>query len=62
MNLNSLKLLANRKLLVVKKYSPEILITVGIVGVITSTVMACKATTKAHEVLDKAKKKKTLLL
>ena len=58
MNLNSLKLLANRKLLVVKKYSPEILVTVGIVGVITSTVMACKATTKAHEVLDKAKEKK----
>ena len=58
MNLNSLKLLANRKLLVVKKYSPEILVTVGIVGVIASTVMACKATTKAHEVLDKAKEKK----
>lgn len=30
--------------------SPKILMAVGIVGVITSTVMACKATTKAKEI------------
>lgn len=35
----------------VKKNSPELLIGVGIVGVVASTVMACKATTKLNEVL-----------
>ena len=29
-----------------KKHSPEILIVAGVVGVVTSAVMACKATTK----------------
>ena len=38
-----------------KKHSPEILIFFGIAGVITSTVMACKATTKIDEILDKTK-------
>jgi len=35
-----------------KKYSPEILMTVGIVGTIGSTVMACKATLQCEEILD----------
>lgn len=39
-----------------KKHSPSILVGVGIVGAVTSTVLACKATTKASKVLDKAKK------
>lgn len=39
-----------------KKHSPEILITAGVVGVVASTVMACKATTKVSKVLDSAKK------
>lgn len=39
-----------------KKHSPEILIGVGIVGVVTSTVLACKATTKVSAVMEKAKK------
>ena len=39
----------------INKYSPEILLGVGIVGVIGSTIMACKATTKIHTVLDDAK-------
>ena len=38
--------------LVVKKHSPEVLICVGVVGVVTSTVMACKATTKASKIAD----------
>lgn len=38
-----------------KKHSPEILIVAGVVGAVTSTVMACKATLKVNEVLDKAK-------
>lgn len=38
-----------------KKHSPEILIVAGVVGVVASTVMACKATTKASKVVEKAK-------
>ena len=34
-----------------KKHSPEILAAAGVVGVVTSAVMACKATTKAQEIL-----------
>ena len=35
-----------------KKYSPEILLGVGVVGVVGSAVLACKATLKVEEVLD----------
>lgn len=38
-----------------KKHSPEILIATGIVGTIASTVMACKASTKAGEIIEKSK-------
>ena len=38
-----------------KKHSPEILIVAGVVGTITSAVMACRATTKVSTILDKAK-------
>ena len=38
-----------------KKHSPEILVAVGVAGVITSAVMACKATTKVNEILSKTK-------
>ena len=40
----------------VKKHSPEILVVVGVVGVVTSAVMACKATTKATDVIEEHKK------
>ena len=39
----------------IKKHSPEILIVTGIVGVVTSTVLACKATTKVNDVIEKGK-------
>ena len=39
----------------IKKHSPEILIVTGVVGVVASTVMACKATLKVNDVLDEAK-------
>lgn len=39
----------------IKKHSPEILIVAGITGVVTSTVMACKATTKLSKVLEESK-------
>lgn len=38
-----------------KKHSPEILIVAGIAGVVTSAVLACKATTKLDGILDKTK-------
>ena len=39
-----------------KKHSPEILVVAGVIGVVTSAVMACKATTKVGEILDKTKR------
>ena len=39
----------------IKRNSPVILVTAGIVGVVASTVMACKATTKISDILDKTK-------
>lgn len=38
--------------LTLKKHSPEILIAVGVVGAVTSAVMACKATTKAGAIIE----------
>lgn len=40
-----------------KKHSPEILIIGGVAGVITSTVLACVATTKVGNVVNNAKEK-----
>lgn len=39
-----------------KKHSPEILVATGVVGVVASAVLACKATTKLSEITDAAKK------
>lgn len=39
----------------VKKYSPEILMGLGIVGTVTSTVLACKATTKVGKIMENKK-------
>lgn len=41
----------------IKKHSPAILIGAGVVGVVSSTVMACVATTKLKPILDDAKEK-----
>ena len=38
-----------------KKHSPEILAVTGTIGVVTSAVMACKATTKLGAILEKTK-------
>ena len=45
----------NKVGLVARKHSPSILMGVGAVGVVVSTVMACKATLKVNEVLEEAK-------
>ena len=47
----------NRTGLKIKKHSPEILLATGTVGVVASTVMACKATLKVEEIVDEAKDK-----
>lgn len=47
-SLNSLKLK-------VKAKGPDILVVVGIAGIITSTIMACRATKKASDILDEHK-------
>lgn len=38
-----------------KKHSPEILVVTGVVGVVASAVLACKATTKVSEILEESK-------
>lgn len=51
---NTLTRAAGRSGLLLKKYSPEILIGTGIVGTVVSGVMACRATLKVGEVQTKA--------
>jgi hypothetical protein len=38
-----------------KKHSPEILVMAGVIGTVASAVMACKATTKISDILEKTK-------
>ena len=47
----------NRTGLQLKKHSPEILMTVGVIGIVASGVMACKATLKVQDIVDDAKQK-----
>lgn len=55
---NTITKFGGRGLLILKKYSPEILTGVGIVGMIGSTVLACKATLNVDKVLDENKEQK----
>lgn len=55
--MNKLSRSFHRTGLKLKKHSPEILVTVGVVGAVTGAVMACKATTKASVILDEAKER-----
>lgn len=48
----SASLAVNKAGFKLQKKSPELLVAAGIVGVVVSTVMACKATTKAGEVVE----------
>lgn len=45
----------NKTKLGLKKHSPEILMIGGAIGVVTSAVMACRATTKISKVMDEHK-------
>ena len=38
-----------------KKHSPEILVVAGVIGTVTSAVMACKATLKVRDIIDETK-------
>lgn len=38
-----------------KKHSPEILVVSGIIGTVTSAIMACKATTKVNDIVESSK-------
>ena len=53
--MNSVTRSINRVGFQLKKHSPEILVVVGIVGAVTSAVMACKATTKVNDILNDTK-------
>lgn len=50
--LESASRLANKLAFKTKKHSPEILIAVGAVSIVTGTVQACKATLKMQDVLE----------
>ena len=45
----------------VQKHSPEILMGVGVVGVVTSTIMACKATMKLNDILEESKETRDII-
>lgn len=45
----------------IQKYSPEILLGVGTIGVISATVLACKQTLKANDILEQHKEKREVI-
>ena len=49
---NAVSLSCNKGMMTVAKHSPEILAGLGTVGVIASTVLACKATTKLSTIME----------
>lgn len=53
--MNNITRTLNKAAFKFKKHSPEILVVAGVVGVVGSTVMACKATTKVDDILDDTK-------
>lgn len=59
MNMNSIMTTLTRSLsrsgLKLRKHSPEILLVSGIVGAVTSAVMACKATLKANDIVEESR-------
>ena len=54
--INSVSYNAHRIGFKIKKASPETMVVAGVVGVVTSTVMACKATTKVNDILEETRK------
>lgn len=54
------KALANSAKQTVSKHSPQILLGVGIAGMITSTILAIKATPKAIQIIEQKKKEENV--
>lgn len=52
----SMRIAVNRVGLALRKHSPQILVGAGIIGLVTSGVMACKATMKVNDILDETKR------
>lgn len=46
----------HKTLFQIRKHSPELLITAGVAGIVGGTVMACNATLKVSDTVEKAKK------
>lgn len=58
MDINSIvKNVMGKSLLVLDKHSPEILMVVGVTGIVGSTILACRATMKCEETLYRAQEK-----
>lgn len=53
--MKSVKGVASKAVMKLKKHNPEILVVAGIAGTVVSAVLACKATTKVAEILDETK-------
>lgn len=53
--MNTAKGLVSKAGFKLNKYSPEILVVAGVAGVVTSAVMACKATLKLNDILAESK-------
>lgn len=53
--LNSVTGLVNRVKFQTVKHSPEILVVAGVAGMVATTVIACKQTTKLNDILEKRK-------
>jgi hypothetical protein len=58
---NGVSRAVSRSLLHTQKHSPTILFAAGVVGVVGSTVLACRATLKVHEVLNDDNKDRELM-
>ena len=56
MNFHGVTRSIGRRSLIIKKNSPNIFFAAGIVGVVTSTVLACRATLKLSDTLDDIQK------
>lgn len=50
--MNKIKMLTQSTIFTVKKYSPEILLGVGLLGMTVGTVLACKATLEVETIID----------
>nr|DAQ44379.1 MAG TPA: hypothetical protein [Caudoviricetes sp.] len=53
--MKSIRGVASKTMMKLRKHSPEILVVAGIVGTVASAVIACKATTKVGEIISEAK-------